>query len=296
MPLTLRGRRSRRARYRVLGGALVVAVLALVIVTLAAAEEGGAGALASPKPARPAVRVRARVRAKIPPRAAAVAGTISFFGDSLAHQARGAYTGQLTRRARVTSTIGTFPTTALCDFRAAIAADLFAHRPGVLVLEFSGNSLTPCLRDPAGVLPTTGSAQWLGHYLDDLRDVLAIARATRTTVIWATAPPVSPSQFSSNYPRTLAAAVRQLSLTNDQLRVVDSGASLTTDDHTFARTLPCRPDESAYCQNGQVVVRADDGLHFDCHGIPDSLGACFGYSAGARRFGEAIANAAADGR
>lgn len=298
MPLVCGRRRSRRASRRVLGGALVAAVAVGAIVMLSAAEEGvtGVGASSSATPAGPAVRVRAPARSKAPPRVLAAARTISFFGDSLAHEARTSYAAQLARRARITSTIGTYPATALCDFRAAITADLFTHRPRVLVLEFSGNSFTPCLRDPAGVLPTIGSARWLTHYLDDLRDVLAIARATHTTVIWATAPPVSPTQISSNYPRTLAAAIRKLSLTNDRLRVVDTGAALTTDGRTFSRALPCRPDESAQCENGQVIARADDGLHFDCHGIPDSLGACFGYSAGARRFGEAIADAAADSR
>lgn len=289
-------RASGRASLRALGIGLALALVGVIaVVTLSCGDGGvtGVGALAASNPARPAVRVRAPAQSKATPRASAAATTISLFGDSLAHQARAAFAAQLARRSRTTSTIGTFPVTALCDFLPAITAELVQHRPGVLVLEFSGNSGSACLRDDAGTLPTIGSTGWLTHYLDDLRNVLATARTTDTTVIWATAPPVSPSQFSSNYPRTLAAAIRKLAATNDQLHVADTGAALTTDARAFSHTLPCRADEVAFCQNGRLVVRADDGLHFDCHGIPDGLGACFGYSAGARRFGEAIADAAA---
>jgi hypothetical protein len=288
-------RASGRASLRALGIGLALALVGVIaVVTLSSGDGGvaGVGALAASNPAR-AVRVRAPAQSKAPPRASAATTTISLFGDSLAQQARAAFVAQLARRSRTTSTIGTFPMTALCDFLPAITAELVQHRPGVLVLEFSGNSGSACLRDGAGTLPTIGSTGWLTHYLDDLRNVLATARTTDTTVIWATAPPVSPSQFSSNYPRTLAAAIRKLAATNDQLRVADTGAALTTDARTFSHTLPCRPDEVAFCHNGRLVVRADDGLHFDCQGIPDRLGACFGYSAGARRFGEAIADAAA---
>ena len=289
-------RASGRASLRALGIGLALALVVVIAVATLSSNDGGVtgvGALASPTPARPAVRVRAPARSQAPPRASAATTTISLFGDSLAHQARTAFAAQLARRSRITSTVGTFPMTALCDFLPAITADLVQHRPGVLVLEFSGNSGTACLRVRAGTLPTIGSNGWLTHYLDDLRDVLAVARTTDTTVVWATAPPVSPSQFSSNYPRTLAAAIRKLAATNDLLHVVNTGAALTADGRTFSHTLPCRPDEVAYCQNGRLVARADDGLHFDCQGIPDPLGACVGYSAGARRFGEAIADAAA---
>src|SRR6478672_9031541 len=282
-------RASGRASLRALGIGLALALGGVVAVVTFSSSDGRVtqvGALASPTPAQFQASLRAT----------AAATTISFFGDSLAHQARAAYAAQLARRSRATSTIGAFPLTALCDFLPAITADLIQRRPGVLVLEFSGNSLTACMRDRSGALPTIGSTRWLSHYLDDLRGVLAVAGTTGTTVLWATAPPVSRSQFSSDYPRRIAAAIRKLAATNDRLHVVDTGAALTADGRAFSHTLPCRPDEAAYCENGRLVVRSDDGLHFDCQGFPDPLGACVGYSAGARRFGEAIADAAADAR
>ncbi len=290
---------------RVLFVALVTGlVLGGAVVTLSPSEGGvsGAGALAAPR----SVRARVPIRVKASTRQSSAMGrspagerepaSVAFFGDSLAHEAKAAYNGQLARRARISSTVETFPTTALCDFRTAIAEELLTHRPGLLVLEFSGNSSTACMRDRTGTLPAPGSNRWLAHYLDDVRGVLAIAHATGTTVLWATAPPISPTQYPSDYPRRLAAAIRKLATTFSWLRVADTGEALTTDGHSFSHTLPCRPDESAYCERGQLVARSDDGLHFDCHGVPDRLGACIGYSAGARRFGEAIANAAADSR
>ncbi len=55
--------------------------------------------------------------------------------------------------------------------------------------------------------------------------------------------------------------------------------------------MPCLPDEGALCHGDRVVVRAADGLHFDCVGSTDGLGGCLGYSAGARRYGAALAAA-----
>ena len=143
------------------------------------------------------------------------------------------------------------------------------HRPGLLVLEFSGNSVTAVharrgrraardrLRALARRTISTTSAR-----CSPSRD------ATRTTVVWATAPPVSPTQFPSNYPRALAAAIRKLAATNAGLRVVDTGAALTTDGRTFARdaAVPARRG-GVLRRRPHLVARSDDGLHFDCHGV-----------------------------
>ena len=109
--------------------------------------------------------------------------------------------------------------------------------------------------------------------------------------MWATAPPVDHPTAPPDYPRRLAAAVRDLAVTDGLLHVVDTGTSVATPGRRFTRSLPCRPGEP-FCHDGRVVVRATDGLHFDCHGTPDATMECSGYSAGARRFGEALARAA----
>jgi hypothetical protein len=216
---------------------------------------------------------------------------VSLFGDSLAHQAQAAFSAAVAEAGPVDLHASTYPTTALCDFRREIPADLVTRRPQVLVLEFSGNSFTPCMRDAAGRLLDIGSLAWRDRYLEDLRAVLRLARVTDTTVVWATAPPVDHPTAPPDYPRRLAAAVADLAATDSRLRVVDTGASVAAPGRRFTRTLPCRADEP-FCRGGRVVVRAADGLHFDCHGTPDPTLGCSGYSAGARRFGEALARAA----
>jgi hypothetical protein len=216
---------------------------------------------------------------------------VSVFGDSLAHEAKGALALELAPHVAADPTLQTYPGTALCDFRRAIKSDLARRHPDVLVLEFSGNSGTPCMAEGGGDLLPIGSDRWRRRYLDDLRVVLGVARRTGTRVVWAAAPPLSPEKFPSNYPRGLAVAIRRLSRDHDRLRVVDAGTALAAAGGGYAPTLPCRPDEAAYCRDGRVVVRSDDGLHFDCHGVAGEMGECIGYSAGARRFGEAIAAA-----
>ncbi len=119
---------------------------------------------------------------------------------------------------------------------------------------------------------------------------LRVARVTDTTVVWATAPPVG-RPVASDYPRRIAAAMRALAARDDRLRVADTGAALAGPGRSFARTLPCRATEPS-CRDGRITVRAPDGLHFDCHGVLAPTMDCFGYSAGARRFGDALADAA----
>lgn len=162
----------------------------------------------------------------------------------------------------------------------------------MLVLEYSGNSFTPCMRDAAATPLVIGSAEWRDRYLDDLRAVMTVASVTDTKVLWATAPPVHHLASPENYPRGLATAARKLSTTHHRLVVVDTGDALVSSEHTFAPTLPCRADERAFCVDGRIPVRAADGLHFDCVGSLDAFGGCIGYTAGGRRFGEAMADAA----
>jgi hypothetical protein len=269
-----------RARVRT----LLAAALVLGTVGAGLLVVGSAGALPLP-PASPSSPSVAPVVIRAPER-------VSLFGDSLARQASDAFVAALRRRVDRAPNVQTYPGTALCDYRNHIVEDLMQHRPQVLVLEFSGNSGTDCMRDRAGDLRVIGSAGWRAQYLVDLRAILKVADLTRTRVVWATAPPVSPVIFPSDYTSTLARAIRTLEPANSRLRVVDTGAALTTDG-SFAHSLPCRPDEHAGCRDGRIAARSVDGLHFDCQGLSNPLGACLGYSAGSRRFGEAIAVAAA---
>jgi hypothetical protein len=210
----------------------------------------------------------------------------------LAHQARPAFVAALTRRGLEDRVVSTRPGAALCDDRPAILGDLLRRRPQVLVLEYSGNSFTGCMRDGSGNPRAIASASWRHRYVDDLRAVLTVAAITNTEVVWATAPPVRHPPDPGDYPRLLAEAARDVASSARRLQVVDTGASLTTDKRSFVRSLPCHSDEGAFCVGGRIPIRAADGLHFDCHGTVTMTAGCDGYSAGGRRFGEALADAA----
>ncbi len=253
--------------------------LALVLIGVRLLDPAPAPAAAAGRDAGTAAPVR-----RVPTR-------VSLFGDSLAYQSRGAFSARMLQGARVDLNVTTYPMTALCDYRDEIASDLLSRRPQVLVLEFSGNSFTPCMHSSAGPLLVIGSTEWRDRYLTDLHAVLDVARVTDTTVVWATAPPVHHPPAPDDYPRQLAAAVRAVAATNHRLHVVDTGAAVAGKDRSFSPSLPCLPHEP-FCHDGRVVARADDGLHFDCHGTTDALIGCHGYSAGARRFGQAMADAA----
>jgi len=217
---------------------------------------------------------------------------VSLFGDSLSYQSKVGFTARLERRAPGDLNVSARPGAALCDDRSTILEDLLRRRPQVLVLEYTGNSFTGCMRDAAGTLLAIGSTEWRDRYVDDLRAVMTVASVTDTKVLWATAPPVHHLAAPENYPRQLAVAARKLSMTHHRLQVVDTGNALESNEHTFTSTLPCRADEHAFCVDGRIPVRAADGLHFDCVGTIDAYGGCIGYTAGGRRFGEAMADAA----
>jgi hypothetical protein len=250
--------------------------------------------LAGP-PAAPAVMRIPDANGAVGSSASSSRTQVSLYGDSLAFQAQPSFGRRMAARAPGLVATAAFPMTALCDYRSAIVADLLRHQPWTLVLEFSGNAMTPCMRDAAGRRLDIGSTDWRDRYVEDLRAVMKVANRTDTTVVWATAPPVDQGAAPVDYPRQLAAAVRALAVNEPRLHIADTGAALTERARTFAMTLPCRADEGAVCINGRVTARAADGLHFDCHGVTGPMGLmdrCRGYSAGARRYGEAMADAA----
>jgi hypothetical protein len=215
---------------------------------------------------------------------------VSLFGDSLTYQSRGAFLAATASLGVQLATVSTRPGAALCDDRDAIVRDLASKRPDQLVLEYSGNSFTRCMTDAAGALLPIGSASWRDRYRDDLDRIVTMAASTGTEVVWATAPPVEHVGAPPDYPRTIAAVARKVATRSPDVRVADTGAALAGPDG-YTPTLPCRPDEAALCHDGRIAVRAADGLHFDCIGTIDGLGGCVGYSAGARRYGDAIAAA-----
>lgn len=271
---------------RRLGSGLVAAALVVAFVGIRVADaESAPAARRSPRPVAGADRHERRPAVT----------SVAVFGDSLTYQARPTLEARLGALATDHLTLSTRPGAALCDDRAAIVDELLSRRPEVLVLEYSGNSYTDCMRGADGSMLRIGSAAWRDRYLGDLRIVLNVAALTETSVRWTTAPAVRHAPDPDDYPARLAAAVEAVATERRGIRVVDTGGALSARRHEFDRTLPCGPAEQAFCEDGRITVRADDGLHFDCYGFVDPLGGCIGYSAGAHRFGDAIADAALAG-
>ncbi len=208
------------------------------------------------------------------------APAIGFYGDSLGAQAQPYAASSLAASGtRVDFQPHTFPGLALCDFSSRILDDIVARRVALLVLEFAGNNLSPCMRDGAGAPLAHGSVGFANRYREGMRQIFRAAAANGTEVVWATTPPRS----GSTVPEDLTTIAREEAAGLTGITVAPTGAALTEDGVTFTPTLPCYPDEIGRgCgSDGRIAVRNDDGLHF-----------ADAYSAGARRFGEAIAAAA----
>ena len=79
------------------------------------------------------------------------------YGDSLAWQAQEFFVAALAGAGITQVTTRTFGGTAICDWFADMRADAVAIHPDVVVVEFSGNALTPCRR-PSTERPCRASA------------------------------------------------------------------------------------------------------------------------------------------
>ncbi|MDX2381450.1 MAG: hypothetical protein QNM02_17025 [Acidimicrobiia bacterium] len=220
---------------------------------------------------------------------------VVMYGDSLAWEARHAFTDALAGRPDVEVVVRTFGGTAICDWFDDMTHDAAALAPGMIVLEFSGNSFTPCMHDSSGH-PLAGGAI-VDRYAADVERVIAMFSEIGTRIVLAGAPVslaeaglVTPSASGMNplYRRAAQAHIG--------VRYVDAGASVLDDDR-WTSTLPCLAGEP--CTGGVDatgvginVVRAGDGLHF-CPSSADAergvTGDCPVWASGAFRYGTALA-------
>ena len=184
-------------------------------------------------------------------------GPVLMYGDSLLEQA--------TPYLRSTDEVRAYGGTALCDWVDKIAQAATAEQPSVLVLEFVGNDLTPCMQ--GYTTPDEVRAKYEA-------DMARLKRRVDTPILW-----VGPPAFRDETPAGLG-------LYSSEPRFVDAGQSVLANG-VYTDTLPCLPDEGWVqgCVNGRIRVRAPDGAHFAKSGS--------GYSAGGRRFADAIDEAVA---
>jgi hypothetical protein len=179
-------------------------------------------------------------------------GPVIMYGDSLLVQA--------SPYLRSSDEVRAYGGTALCDWVDKIAHASAVEQPSVLVLEFVGNDLTPCMQ--GYTTPDQVRAKYEA-------DMARLKQRVDAPILW-----VGPPVFRDSPPAALG-------LYASQPRYVDAGQAVLADG-TYTDTLPCLPDEGSVqgCINGRIRVRAFDGAHFAKSGS--------GYSAGGRRFADAI--------
>jgi hypothetical protein len=185
--------------------------------------------------------------------------------------------------------------TAICDWLAQMRSDATTMHPDAVVVQFSGNDLTRCMRGPDG--KQLQGAAYFNRYESNASQVLKIFAPEHTLVFFAGSP------ISRSEQETDDAGLLQLNAIYTEIaqfsaygRYIDAGASVLLGGH-WTLTLPCLPKEP--CTGGRDangtpinVVRAPDGAHF-CPGAPHAVGgvtpSCTVWSSGAWRFGMAMA-------
>jgi GDSL-like lipase/acylhydrolase family protein len=213
---------------------------------------------------------------------------VVLFGDSLAAQATPYFRDALTGSGRVMVETNGSPGTAICDALAAMKRTVSHFRPDVAVVEFSGNTLTPCMRDRAGV-PLTG-AGLIDRYRRDAQSATRLLDRRGATIYWVGVPPDRDPSLSA-ITVGINAIYRDLANRFSHVRFVDAGAALT-DHGRYVDFLPCVPNEP--CLGGILDgvrtnrVRSPDGIHFCPQDVSENA-QCPVWSSGAFRFGTSMA-------
>jgi hypothetical protein len=179
-------------------------------------------------------------------------GPVLIYGDSLIEQA--------SPYLRSTDEIRAFGGTALCDWVDSMAQAASVEQPSMMVVEFVGNDVTPCMNG------YETPEQVRSKYEADMARLKQLVDAP---ILW-----VGPPPFRDREPAAFG-------LYSSEPWFVDAGGAVLADG-AYTDTLPCLPDEGEVhgCVNGRIRVRASDGAHFATSGS--------GYSAGGRRFADAI--------
>jgi hypothetical protein len=222
---------------------------------------------------------------------------VVLYGDSLAWEARHAFSDSFADRPDVQVHTRTFGGTAICDWLEQMAADAASLAPGIVVIEFSGNSFTECMHDANGV--ALAGAAIDERYAVDAVSAIAIFASVGTHVVFAGAPAFGPNAATGG--GRLNSLYSRLADDHDGVWYTDAGRSVLAGD-SYTITLPCLSSEpcgGGYSSDGLLVnvVRNPDGIHFcpvsgdAVQGVTDD---CPEWSSGAYRYGRALAQPVLD--
>lgn len=216
-----------------------------------------------------------------PPRA-------TLYGDSLGVESQDELASQLRGEARLTPVAQ--GGAALCDALGQIRQDLDRRKPNVAILQFSGNNFTECTRGPDGA-PLRGEAL-VAKYAADAAVAVSMLRERDVPVLIVGSPIGADSDNAAHVNQAYEALADQWSTEGGGVTYVDAGASVLTPSGSYTLRLPCLDTEvgTEGCEDGQILVRAPDGIHF-CPTQSGGTEKCPVYSSGAHRFATAIAAA-----
>jgi hypothetical protein len=175
--------------------------------------------------------------------------------------------------------------TAPCDW---LDIDLGAGPSSVVVVSFTGNSLTNCMSDGNG--GHLADEALIAKYRTDLGILVDRARQAGARVVLVGQPLRAPSFDADLEVEGINATSREYAAAFPYVSFVDAGAAVETLDGRYTDRLPCTPFDSDCAPDGTTIVRGD-GVHF----CPiEGENPCSVWSSGAFRFGSAVARAAND--
>jgi hypothetical protein len=225
---------------------------------------------------------------------------VVLYGDSLAWESRDDFALAFAGHPGVQLVVRTFGGTAICDWLSTMAQDAATLRPGAVVVEFSGNALTPCMQDAAGT-PLSGDA-YFQRYGSDAEAVVTTFLPTGAQLFFAGAPiSRSASEQGDFRGGRLNTMYAQVAAAHDGVGYVDAGAAVL-DAGRWTASLPClafEPCTGGLDASGRAVniVRAPDGGHF-CpvaeKAVRGVTSTCPVWSSGAFRYGSALARPVVD--
>jgi hypothetical protein len=216
-------------------------------------------------------------------------GLVILYGDSLSTEASTAFVEELARTSDAEVVVRAVPGEAPCDALGTMGEDV-ALDPAVVVIQYVGNNATPCTRGPGGER-LTGQAL-VERTEADIRTATELFATAGTRVVLVGGPhaPGLPGDATREITEAYNAVVNEWAGRDlGRVRYADAAATVTGPDHGYVDRLPCRDDEGPAegCVDGEVVVRAEDRIHF-CPVAHTEL-ACPVPAPGAVRFGEEMA-------
>ena len=217
---------------------------------------------------------------------------VALFGDSLAYQAAPYFDTLVEAGGRANVRDFVFGGTAVCDWLPEMRK-VAQSRPQVVVMEFAGNTFTPCM----GGCPA-GSSSAISRYCVDMSEAIHLFLAVGTRV-FLEGSPIDYTEWATHDRHWIDLNRAFSSLATrypGRVTYVDAGGAVEGPGQSFSWTLPCLSFEP--CTGPIVsgvhtnVVRSPDGVHFcpiESRHAQGRVARCDVYSSGAFRFAMAMA-------